>query len=196
MDIFAFACRVAAELGPGWTARPHRYYSYEAELHGPDEEQLALTDGDHSHRRNDHGRVLITGHYGELGTHLHDRDKADPITVGAARHPALIAADIESRLLPPYRAALAHARPRANAEAARAQRREEILAALPQILAPADRIHDNVVYLGGNRPVSGKVTVNAQGGAHVELDIDARHVLTFARAIAASTHPADTPTSA
>ncbi|MEV0297152.1 hypothetical protein [Nocardia sp. NPDC050710] len=194
MDIFDFTRCVASELGNGWTAHRDRY-DREAQLRGPAGESLSLTDGDHSHRSGEHGRVIIAGCYGDLGTHLHDREKANPITVRATRHPALIAADIESRLLPTYRAALELARPRASVDAARTQRREALLEVLPQILAPADRIHNNVIYLLGDRPISGKFTVNTGGGAHVELDVDSGHVLTLARALSAAlAHPTAAPT--
>lgn len=101
---------IATALGAGWVATPDDGWHDGVTLTGPGGEQLHATVDDW--RKANAGRLFLRGSFpDELAGHLYGTP-ATRISVDGSRSPEAIARDIERRLLPAYREALAIARQR------------------------------------------------------------------------------------
>lgn len=114
---------IATALGAGWVATARGYGG--AHLDGPDGVRIHVTADDW--RKANAGRLFLRSSFpDELTGHLYGTP-ATRISVGGERTPEAIARDIERRLLPAHREALAVARQRKTESDAEDARRHAVM---------------------------------------------------------------------
>lgn len=187
MSFLDTAAAIATALGQGWAAEPgYVQYTEHALLRHPDGQCLDLRSGNGSHRRCEHGRVIVRGGFNGLSRYGTTTDRAHTITVAATRSPAEIARDIVRRLLPDYETDLAVCRTQDRAHRVTLTRRDATVAQVHHILAPSRIIHEDHVSFGSSSgPMSGTVRVLYSGGAEFTLLASSARVLELARHLAA-----------
>ena len=189
MDLDTLAAAIAAHLGPGWSARRTASVRDRVLLAGPDEETILLEHGDGSHRRSEHGRLLIDTGYDPYGAQRYSGDPVHRITVADHRPAEQVAAQITTRLLPGYRVTLDGYRVRARRAAAVEAQRTVLVDRLAELLAPVRRSQPGHLEFGNvSDAVSGRIRLLYHGDAEFSLRIGADRILDFAR------HLADTRT--
>ncbi|MGF6886715.1 hypothetical protein ABIA39_004511 [Nocardia sp. GAS34] len=193
MSFLDIGTAIAAEMGQEWTAEPG-YVSYtdHAILRHPDGRCLDLRSDNGSHRRSEHGRLIIRGSFGGLSGFGTAASRTHMITVAASRSPATIARDIARRLLPDYETDLAVCRTRDRAHHAAVARRDTTVEQLHRIFAHSQIIRNNHVCFGdGSDPISGTVRVLLNGGAEFTLTVSDARVLDLAGHITNLTAPVE-----
>ncbi|MGW4369163.1 hypothetical protein ACWEKT_26310 [Nocardia takedensis] len=185
MDLDTLAAAVAAHLGPGWSAQRSGSERDRFLLAGPNEETILLVHGDGSHRRSEHGRLLIDTGYDPYGAQRYSGDPVHRITVADHRPAEQVAAQITTRLLPGYRVTLDGYRVRARRDAAADAHRTALADQLAHLLAPVRRSQPDHLEFGSvSEVVSGRIRLLYHGDAELSLRIGADRLLDFARHLA------------
>lgn len=167
-DFYDLVVEVVDALGTDWRTAPNGWGYNRVELKSIHGDVIDLHDGNRSHLKSQEGRVVITSDL--TGLYCYTRKSAPTITVAQSRGPEVIAAEIQTRLLPGYREIRAEAQSAKDAsdavKAASLARLQRLAGALGGEVRGRYREDDNP-----DRVVAGEVSAVRSYGARFNFTV-------------------------
>lgn len=163
-DFRTLASDVAAALGDGWRSEydPDSFGRYRATLHGPDDAKILMWRD----RYGNDGKLTVSGSYPDNNAYDVKHVK---IGIGETRGAAVIAREIQRRLLPDYLPELVRIKKdnarRTDNRAARLRLAEELAGPIKgRVIDDARSSHTHIVTYDNGLSVSIDINHDASGG--------------------------------